>query len=69
MLVEVWEDITASLCAIENLCQQMYDEYFSLSAKMNVAKEIITHARNSEVKAARTIIKHTLDNDINKSNQ
>lgn len=69
MLVKVWEDITASLCAIENLCQQMYDEYFTLSANMNVAKEIISHARNSEEKAARTILKHQIDNDISKTNR
>jgi hypothetical protein len=65
MLVKVWEDITSSLCAIENLCQQMYDEYFTLSAKMNVAKDIISHARNSEDNAARSFIKHKNNNSIN----
>lgn len=65
MLVKVWEDITNSLCAIENLCQQMYDEYFTLSAKMNVARDIISHARNSEEKAARSFIKHRNNNNIN----
>lgn len=65
MLVKVWEDITSSLCAIENLCQQMYDEYFELSAKMNIAKDIISHARNSEVKAASSFIKHKNNNSIN----
>lgn len=69
MLVKVWEDITSSLCAIENLCQQMYDEYFALSAKMNVARDIITHARNSEEKAARSFHKHKLNNDFNESNK
>ena len=65
MLVKVWEDITSSLCAIENLCQQMYDEYFTLSAKMNVARDIISHARNSEDKAAHSFHKHKLKNDYN----
>lgn len=66
MLVEVWKDITASLCAIENLCQQLYDEYFTLSAKMNTAKEIISHARNSNDKAARTFNQYSEQNRIDK---
>ena len=55
MLVEVWADITSSLCAIENLCQQLYDEYFALSAKMDVAREIITRDKNSEIQATQKL--------------
>ena len=68
MLVKVWEDITSSLCAIENLCQQMYDEYFTLSAKMNVARDIISQARKGEEKAARSFHKHKVNNTFDKSN-
>lgn len=62
MLVKVWDDITASLCSIENLCQQLYDEYFTLAANMESARDIIKHARESESKCSN-IIQQNIDND------
>jgi hypothetical protein len=62
MLAKVWDDITASLCSIEKLCQQLYDEYFTLAASMESARDIIKQARESNNKCTN-IIQQAVDNE------